>query len=126
MTDQNAASLYTRIGGYDAFAALNEELFTRLKDDPELGRFWNHRSDHSIIREKQLALEFFTASAGGPTYYIGRDLVTSHRGMGITARDWALLLGHLHALLDQFQVVDPERGELLAFIESTRDEVVGR
>lgn len=125
MTDQTAtASLYSRLGGYDAFAALNEALFNRLKDDPEVGRFWKHRSADSIIREKQLALEFFTTKTGGPSYYIGRDLLATHKGMGVTARDWALFLGHLHALLDQFQVQSPERGEVLAFIESTRADIV--
>lgn len=125
MSEQTKASLYTRLGGYDSFAALNEELFKRLADDPEVGRFWKHRSADSIIREKQLALEFFTASTGGPTYYIGRDLVTTHRGMGVTARDWNLFLGHLISLLDEFQVPEPERGEVLAFIDSTKAKIVG-
>jgi len=126
MTEQKEASLYSRLGGYDAFAALNEALFTRLQEDPEVGRFWKHRSADSIMREKQIALEFFTAKTGGPTYYIGRNLVATHKGMGITERDWALFLGHLNFLLDQFQVPEPERGEVLAFIESTRMEIVDR
>lgn len=127
MTDQTTAdSLYSRLGGYDAFAALNEALFNRLKEDPEIGRFWKHRSVDSIIREKQLALEFFTAKTGGPSYYIGRSLKATHKGMGVTARDWAIFLGHLQAQMDQFQVPEPERGEVLAFIESTRADIVER
>jgi hemoglobin len=127
MTDQSAvASLYARLGGYDAFAALNEELFPRLIADPEIGRFWKNRSADSIRREKQLALEFNTAVTGGPSYYIGRDLATTHRGMGITVRDWAVFLGHLMALFDQFAVPEPERSEMLAIIENTRADIVDR
>jgi hemoglobin len=124
MIDQVTASLYARLGGYDAFAALNEALFIRLKGDPEVGRFWHHRSEDSIKREKQLALEYFTAHTGGPSQYIGRDLATTHRGMGITDKDWSLFLDHLKALLDQFNVGEPERGEVLAFIENTRSLIV--
>ena len=127
MTDQTAvATLYARLGGYDAFATLNEELFSRLEAVPEIGRFWKFRSADSIRREKQLALEYNTVKAGGPSYYIGRDLATAHRGMGITARDWAVFLGHLVALLDQHQIPEPERGEVLAIIENARAEIVDR
>jgi hemoglobin len=126
MSDQTPASLYMRLGGYDAFAALNGALFDRLTEDPVLGRFWKHRSVDSIIREKQLALEYLTAKTGGPSSYIGRSLVVTHKGMGITARDWELFIGHLKVLLDQFQVPEPERAEALAVIENTRAEIVDK
>ena len=126
MSDQPTASLYVRLGGYDAFAALNGALLDSLMEDPELGRFWKNRSIDSIIREKQLALEYLTAKTGGPSSYIGRNLVVTHKGMGITARDWELFIGHLIKLLDQFQVPEPERTEALAVIENTRAEIVDK
>ena len=126
MSEQPTASLYSRLGGYDAFAALNGALFDRLTEDPELGRFWKHRSADSIIREKQLALEYLTAKTGGPSSYIGRSLVVTHKGMGITVRDWELFIEHVNFLLDQFQIPDPERAEALAVIENTRAEIVDK
>ncbi len=126
MSEQTTASLYSRLGGYDAFAALNEALLDRLTEDPELGRFWKHRSVDSINREKQLALEYLTAKTGGPSRYIGRSLVITHKGMRISARDWELFMGHVNTLLDQFQVPEPERSEALAVIESTRTEIVDK
>jgi hemoglobin len=38
-----AKSLYERLGGYDAIAAVVNELLPRLENDPQLGRFWANR-----------------------------------------------------------------------------------
>jgi hemoglobin len=123
MTKQ-PATLYARLGGYDAIAAVADDLLPRLMADPQLDRFWAHRAADSIRREKQLLIDFLCASAGGPLFYTGRDMVTSHKGMGISARDWEAFLGHLRATLDKFQVPEQERREVFAFVESTRADIV--
>jgi len=38
-----ADTLYARLGGYDAIAAVTDNLLPRLQQDPRLGRFWQHR-----------------------------------------------------------------------------------
>lgn len=117
-------SLYQRLGGYDAIAAVAENLLPRLRADSQLGRFWAHRGDDGIAREKQLLISFLCACAGGPVLYTGRDMVTAHKGMRISHSDWSIFLGHLQATLDAFQVPAAERADVLAFIESTKDEIV--
>src|SRR3972149_3939597 len=77
-------SLYERLGGYDALAAVANDLLPRLQADPQLGRFWAHRGEDGVKREKQLLMHFLCASAGGPMYYRGRDMVPIHRGMRIS------------------------------------------
>ncbi len=71
-----------------------------------------------------MLIDFLCASAGGPLYYTGRDMVTSHKGMGISAGDWEIFLGHVHATLEKFKVPERERREVLAFVESTRADIV--
>ena len=124
MTDPTPASLYARLGGYDAIAAVAADLLPRLMSDGQLGRFWAHRGADGVRRETQLLIDYLCASAGGPLYYTGRDMAVSHKGMGISAADWERFLGHLRATLDKFQVPAPERREVLAFIESTRAAIV--
>ena len=75
------ATLYARLGGYDAIAAVADDLLPRLMTDAQLGRFWQHRGEDGLRREKQLLIDFLCASAGGPLYYTGRDMVTTHRGI---------------------------------------------
>ena len=95
----NDQSLYARLGGYDAIAAVADNLLPRLSSDPALGRFWAHRSDDGVRREKQLLIDFLCDRAGGPLFYTGRDMLLSHKGMKISDSDWSTFIGHLEATL---------------------------
>jgi hemoglobin len=117
-------TLYERLGGYDSISAVADDLLPRLQADPQLGRFWLHRGDDGVMREKQLLIDFLCSSAGGPVYYTGRDMRTSHKGMKITEGDWTTFLGHLNATLDAFQVPQAERDEVVAFVQSTKPDIV--
>jgi hemoglobin len=121
MSDQ---TLYQRLGGYDAIAAVCDDLLARLQADAQLGRFWQNRGSDGIAREKQLLIDFLCASAGGPMVYTGRDMKQSHVGMGVSAGDWDLFIGHLEATLDKFALPAAERADVLGFIDSTRADIV--
>ncbi|HJN42551.1 MAG TPA: hypothetical protein QF572_00040 [Vicinamibacterales bacterium] len=46
----------------------------------------------------------------------------SHTGMRISESDWSVFIGHLNATLDHFQ--EPERGQVLGFVDSTKADIV--
>ncbi len=117
-------TLYERLGGYDAVTAVVNDLLPRLQADAQLRRFWQHRGEDGVTREKQLLIDFLCACAGGPLYYTGRDMKTSHKGMKISESDWVAFLGHLNATLDTFRVPQAEREEAVAFIQSTKADIV--
>src|SRR3984893_8505578 len=117
-------NLYERLGGYDAIAAVANDLLPRLRSDPQLGRFWAHRGEDGIMREKQLLIDFLCASAGGPMYYRGRDMTLTHKGMRISESDWNGFLGHADAALAKFQVPDAEKSEVVGFVQSLKKECV--
>jgi hemoglobin len=117
-------SLYTRLGGYDAISAVANNLLPRLMGDTRLGRFWQNRGDDGVAREKQLLIDFLSANAGGTLLYTGRDMLTSHKGMGINADDWQAFMGHVTATLDSFDVGPQEKNDVVGFIESTKAEIV--
>ena len=117
-------SLYERLGGYDAIAAVAGNLLPRLMEDERLARFWAHRGDDGVRRESQLLIDFLCASSGGPMMYVGRDMVTTHRGMGIDSDDWSRFMGHVEATLNHFELAEVERNDVLAFIQSLKAEVV--
>jgi hemoglobin len=117
-------TLYQRLGGYDAMCAVADDLLPRLQSDSRLGRYWQHRGEDGIKREKQLLIDFLCSSAGGPMYYTGRDMKTSHKGMKISESDWSAFLGHVNATLEAFQVPQAERGEVVVFLQSTKSDIV--
>ena len=117
-------SLYERLGGCDAISAVVSDLLPRLRQDQLLAHFWHRRPEDSLQRSKQLLIDFLCSNAGGPVYYIGRDMKTSHKGMSLSETDWLAFMKHLHATLDTFKVQQPERDELIAFIQSTKNDMV--
>ena len=117
-------TLYERLGGYDVISAVVSDLLPRLRGDPALAHFWQHRPEDTLNRSKQLLIDFLCSSAGGPVYYTGRDMKTSHKGMKISEPNWAAFLGHLHATLQAFEVPQAERDDLVAFVQSTKTDMV--
>lgn len=124
MTDESEKSLYDRLGGYDAITAVANNLLPRLMADEQLGRFWAHRGDDGVAREKQLLIDFLCHNAGGPMYYTGRSMITSHRGMGISGSDWDRFMNHVRATLTHFELPERETADVLGFIQSTKSEIV--
>ncbi len=117
-------SLYERLGGYDAIAAVTDALMVRIKDDDKLRRFYDHRGADGVAREQQLLVDFLCASSGGPIVYTGRDMTTVHIGMRLDEEDWKRAISHLTATLEAFEVPEQEKGEVLAFTESLKPEIV--
>ena len=120
----NNETLYSRLGGYDAISAVVSDLLPRLQQDPLLAQLWERRPEDSLQRSKQLLIDFLCSNAGGPVYYTGRDMKTTHKGMKLSDADWSAFMNHLNATLDSFKVQPPERDELLAFIQSTKNDMV--
>ena len=117
-------TLYERLGGYDAICAVSGDLLPRLMSDSRLKRFWDHRGQDGIEREKQHLINFLSSSSGGPMYYTGRDMKTCHKGMKIDEADWTAFFGHVNATLDSFKVPQTERGEVVAFVQSLKRDIV--
>ena len=48
----------------------------------------------------------------------------THVGMRISDSDWEIFISHLKSTLEKFNVPDQETKHVLAFVESTRAEMV--
>jgi hemoglobin len=117
-------SLYERLGGYEGITAFANDLLPRLRADSQLGRFWQNRADDGIAREKQLLVNYLCSSAGGPMYYTGRDMKTSHKGMKINESDWSIFLQHAGATMDALRVPGRESDDVVAFVLSLKEDIV--
>jgi hemoglobin len=118
-------SLYSRLGGYDAIAAVVDDFFGRLTKDPQFSaRFFTGHSTDSFRKVRQLTVDLTCAAAGGPCYYTGRDMKTTHGGLGITENDWDASVKHFVATLDKFKVPKKEQAELLNIVSSLKGDIV--
>jgi len=121
---QQQATLYKRLGGYDALAAVTDDFLARLAGDPQLSKFFVGHSTDSLQRIRQLIVDQLCAATGGPCFYIGRSMKAAHAGMGITEADWQITASHLVATLDKFKVPEREKGEVMALIASLKQDIV--
>jgi len=121
---QKPKTLYERLGGYDAIAAVTDDFIGRLVADKQITRFFTGASTDSKKRIRQLVVDQICAATGGPCIYIGRSMKTSHEGLGITESDWQVSVGHLVAALDKFKVPQKEKDELLAAVSSLKPDIV--
>ena len=117
-------SLYQRLGGYDALAAVVDDFIVRLVTDKQFEKFFAGHADDSKKKIRQHILDQFCAATGGPCIYTGRDMKMSHGGLGITNAQWDAAAKHLVASLDKFNVPEKEKGEVLAFVTSLKKDIV--
>lgn len=123
-TETKEKSLYERLGGFDAIAAVADDFIGRLAASKQLGRFVVGLSDDSKKKLRQHFVEFLCNATGGPCIYMGRDMKTSHTGLGITEADWDESVKLLIETLDKFKVPQKEKDEVLAAVGSLKKDIV--
>ena len=119
-----APSLYKRLGGYDAIAAVTDDFLGRLAADKQMSRFFVGVSADSLRKLRQHVVDQLCEVSGGPCYYFGRSMKTVHAGLGITESDWQITVKHLTATMDKFKVPDKERNEIRTLFASLKSDIV--
>jgi len=125
MSEAKNNTLYHRMGGYDVIAAFTDDLLERLVQDSQIGAYWKGKCKDSMRRDRQLLVDFLCAATGGPAVYCGRDMKTSHEGLGITEGDWEVFVKHTVAALEKCRVPEREKAEFLATAGMLKSQIVG-
>lgn len=122
-----AVSLYERLGGVYAIAAVVDDFIDRVMDDPRLNA--NPKVDeahHRVSRAgfKYLVTEQVCHATGGPQRYTGRSMRDSHAHLAISEGEWQAFLDDLSQTFDRFSVPAEMRREMVAIVESTKGDIV--
>jgi hemoglobin len=117
-------TLYRRLGGYDAIAAVTDDFLGRLLAEARFTKFFSGASSDSKARIRQHIVDQLCFATGGPCVYTGRTMKTAHAGLGITEEDWNAAVADLVASLDKFHVPAREKGELAAILTSVKGDIV--
>jgi hemoglobin len=120
-------SLYERLGGTYAIAAVVDDLIDRLAANEALNA--NPGIGSRRIPERFPGLKYnLTAmvcqATGGPCNYTGHSMKDAHTDMGITPSDWEIFAADCKATLDKFGVPEAEQQELFDIIGSTQGDIV--
>lgn len=120
-------TLYERLGGVYAIAAVVDDFIDRIMIDSRLNANPNVDEAHHRVSKagfKYLVTEQVCWAAGGPQRYTGRSMRDSHAHLDITEFEWQSFLDDLRQSFDKFEVPAAERSELLAIVESTKSDIV--
>ena len=117
-------SLYQRLGGYDAIAAVSDEFIARLATDDQEKRFFVGFSNDSKARIRRHLIDLVCKSTGGPCLYSGRDMKTAHAGAGVSKVDWDHSLKIFGEVLNKFKVPEKEQQELAALLVPLERDIV--
>lgn len=114
-------SLYDRLGGKDAIAAVVEDFVAACADDSRINAKFA-KSD--IARLKTMLVDQVCEATAGPCTYMGRDMKETHTGMGVTTGEFDALVDDLVSTLDRFSVPPAEREELLGLLAPLKPDIV--
>jgi hemoglobin len=114
-------SLYDRLGGKPAITAVVDDFVQRVAADRRINRFF---ANTDIPSFKAKLVDQICEASGGPCKYTGKDMKTTHAGMGVTDADFNALVEDLVATLDKFKVPEKEKGELLGVLGPMRKDIV--
>jgi hemoglobin len=119
-------SLYKRLGGREGIALVVDDFVANMAADSRVnGRFKGLDAVKTFRLKSNLADQICEAT-GGPCSYLGRDMKTTHRGMGITEAEWNAAVEDLVKALDKRQVPKKEQQELLGVLAPMRADIVGQ
>jgi hemoglobin len=124
---ESKATLYARLGGIYSIAAVIDDFIDRVIDSPLLNANPAVYEGHLRISRagfKYLVTELVGFASGGPQQYSGRSMLTAHKHLGITEREWKELVRLFQLTLDKFKIPAVEQGELCAIVMSTKPDIV--
>lgn len=121
------ASLYDRVGGVNAIAMVVDDFIERVlvnpvtQANPKIVEGYKNMTTAGL---KYLVTEQICAATGGPQSYTGRAMSDSHSHLDINAEQWEAFVSEFVASLNKFAVPQTEQEELLAFVGSTKGDIV--
>ncbi|MEA2707924.1 MAG: hemoglobin, partial [Phycisphaerales bacterium] len=118
------------IGGEAVIVVVVDDLVARAIADPAVNfarkgtpHEWQP-TDANVQRLKERLVQFLGTATGGPQRYEGENLRTAHRGMRISKSEFDAFVKDFQASLQQANVPEKERKELLDIFKSARGPIV--
>ena len=123
-------SLYDRLGGYFAIAAVVDRFSDKIIKNPKLNvnpalKAWNETEAATRLPGLKFGRTLWVAAAaGGPFAYTGLPLEEAHQEFDLTAEEFAEVGAEIVRALEYFQVPQREIDELVAAYMQSMPDVV--
>ncbi|MBD3146261.1 group I truncated hemoglobin [Microbispora bryophytorum] len=115
------ASIFDRIGGSDAVAAVVDEFYARIVADPMLRGYF---ADVDMAKLNAHQRSFVAAALGGPREYRGKSMDEAHAGLGVTAEEFEQVVSHLVGALESCGIDTETIGSVAGALAPLKVQVV--
>jgi hemoglobin len=112
-------TLYERLGGYDGIAELTDALIDRMRDEK-----FDGFSDDSLRQTRQHIVDFICEATGGPCFYMGRDMETTHAGLGVTQAEWDNFVMVFGQTMDDLGIPEDAQADLAEGMMPFEEDIV--
>ena len=129
-TTPGEPSLYDRLGGYFAIAAVVDRFSDKIIKNPKLNknptlRKWNRTEAKTRLPGLKFGRTLWIAAvAGGPFEYTGLPLREAHGEFKLTADEFAEVGKEIVSALNFYEVPAREQQELVAAYQASMSDVV--
>ena len=114
-------SLYERLGGVDAIAAVARAFEDRAAKDDRINQKFARTDLERLHKE---FVDQLCQDTGGPCTYTGLSMTQAHTNMGVTSGEFDAFMEDLVATLNDFNVGQAEQDELLNDLAPMRTDIV--
>ena len=114
-------SLFERLGGTETITKIAGDLVDIHLANPAIAPRYEGKDADTL---KNGAATFFISGTGGPDVYRGKDMLSTHKGMNISATEFMAVLDDALAALEKNGVGQREQEEVLFILYSMRGEIV--
>ncbi|HZP66988.1 MAG TPA: group 1 truncated hemoglobin [Rudaea sp.] len=121
-THSTEGSLYERIGGAEAVAAMIGSFYAKVIADPNLRPYFDRVGMDKL---QHMQVEFFCSALDGPIRYAGRPVIHAHHGLGITREHFQRFVEHLFETLANYPLSEKDRYDIISRINTYADDVIG-
>ena len=101
-----------------------DDFAPKLFEDPRIAQFFRGMGDDTRQQFRQKNKNLVCNVTGGPCKIISRPAKTIHGGLGITEKEFNIVVQHLVDTLDKFKVPAAEKSELLEIIGTLKPDIV--
>jgi hemoglobin len=115
------ASLYERLGGEAKIRKIADDILDKNYNNPHIG---HHFQKVDMKKLKQLVFEFLSMGTGGPHQYTGRDMRSSHTSLNISEDDFQQGNADILLALEENGVGEAERNEVIAILNSMKQDII--
>ncbi len=121
-------TLFERLGGRDGISMIVDDTVENHMGNPNVNARFLPLQDNpeQLAIIKSHTIDFFVAGSGGPASYGGKDMVSAHKGMNISAAEYMHVIDDIFMALDKNAIDEDSKKDVLAILWSLKGMIMAK